>query len=335
MANLKSSGPTRKGGQAAHYSLGPLPWSDEKLVATVWKNFSQAQEWVDEHPGRTFVTRMESLRAVRRIFEGSVDQFNECLTRFHVEAQTGHLFRRNRRSDLEAYEQQFQKHLYLFASSAMTLVDQARALSQKVTLPDYDKRVKSAFATNPKHRFVQELRVDVIHVTLHRPGWQLTSGKDEEPTSKFMLWPKQLTRLPDYNRQARQFVEANPKGIDLGRLIADYSAEVREFHEWLQQTTEAATGHVMDDYHRCMNRIKAVSSHSFWNIIFQQFVIAGKRDPYTYLDQHLTDDELSEVNSLPYRTQKQIDRIIELVDEYEACDDALRQIIYKAFGASV
>ncbi|HET7832917.1 MAG TPA: hypothetical protein VFK88_08150, partial [Gallionella sp.] len=223
---------------SAHYSLGPLPWSDEQLVAAVWKSFTQAQEWVDEHPGRTFVARLESLRAVRRIFEGSAGQFSECLMRFHAEAQQGHLFRRNRQHDLEAYEQQFQELLYVFASSAMTLVDQARALSQKVTLPDYEARVSSAFATNPRHRFVQELRVDVIHVTLHRPGWQLTSGRDEESTSKFMLWPRQLTRLPDYNVQARQFVEEHPKGIDLGRLIADYSAEVREFHEWLQQTTE-------------------------------------------------------------------------------------------------
>ena len=319
---------------SAHYNLGPLPWSDDDLVAAVWKSFTQAQEWVDEHPGRAFVARLESLWAVRRIFEGSAEQFNECLARFHAEAQGGHLFRRNRRSDLDAYEQQFQKLLYVFASSAMTLVDQSRALSQKVTLPDYEAHVSAAFATNPRHRLVQELRVDVIHVTLHRPGWQLTSGRDEEPTSKFMLWPNQLTRLPDYNVQARQFVEKHPKGIDLGRLIADYSAEVREFHEWLQQTTEDAVGHMMDDYQRCMKRIKSVSSRSFWNLIFQQVVIAGKRDPYTYLDQYLTEGELSEVNALPHRSRRQIDRIIELVDEYEACDDELRQIIYKAFDAS-
>ena len=319
---------------SAHYNLGPLPWSDEDLVAAVWKSFTQAQQWVDEHPGRAFVARLESLRTVRRIFEGSAEQFNEYLTRFHAEAQGGHLFRRNRRSDLEAYDQQFQKLLYVFASSAMTLVDQARTLSQKVTLPDYKARVSTAFATNPMHRFVQELRVDVIHVTLHRPGWQLTSGRDEEPTSKFMLWPKQLTRLPEYNAQARQFVEKHPKGIDLGRLIADYSADVREFHEWLQQATEDAVGHMMDDYLRCMKRINAVSSCSSWNIIFQQVVIAGKRDPHTYLDKYLTEGELNEVNALPHRSRKQIDRIIELVDEYEACDDELRQIIYKAFGAS-
>lgn len=316
------------------YNLGPLPWSDANLVAAAWGNFIQAQEWVDEHPGRTFVTRLESLKAVQRIFEESATQFNECLACFHAEALGGHLFHRNRRSDLEAYEHRFQKLLYVFASSAMMLVDQARTLSEKVTLPGYDDRIDSTFANNPKHRFVQELRNDVTHVTLHRPGWELTTGRGEESTSKFMLWPKQLTRIPEYNEQARRFVDEHPKGIDLGRLIVDYSADVREFHEWLRQTAEGVVGDMMADYLRCTKRIKAVSARSFWNIIFQQVVIAGKRDPYTYLDQYLTEGELAEVNTLPHRSQRQIDQIIELVDEHEACDDELRQIIYKAFGAS-
>lgn len=317
-----------------YYNLGPLPWSNDTLVAAVWKSPSQAQEWVDEHPGRAFVAQLESLKAVLGIFEESAEQFSECLVRFHADVHKGHVFRRNRRSELEAYEQQFQKLLYVFASSAMTLVDQARALSQKITFPEYEARVREGFATNPRHRFIQELRVDVIHVTLHRPGWQLTSGRDEESTSKFMLWPKQLTRLSEYNAQARQFVDEHPKGIDLGRLIVDYSAHVREFHKWLRQTAESVVGDMMADYRRCSKRITAVSSRSFWNLIFQQVVIAGKRDPYTYLDQYLTEGELAEVNSLPHRSRRQVDRIIELVDEHEACDDELRQIIYKAFCTS-
>lgn len=317
-----------------HYQLGPLPWSDDILVAAVWKNPSQAQEWVDEHPGKAFVARLDSLKAVLGIFEGSAEQFNECLSRFHAEAHKGHLFRRNRRSDLAAYEQNFQKLLYVFASSAMSLVDQARALSQKVSLPEYEARVQEAFAIDPRHRFIQELRVDVIHVTLHRPGWQLTSGMNEESASKFMLWPKQLTRLSEYNAQARRFVDEHPKGIDIGRLIVDYSEQVREFHKWLRQTAEGVVGDMMADYQRCARRIAAVSSRCFWNLIFQQVVVAGKRDPYTYLDQYLTEGELAEVNALPHRSPTQVDRIIELVDEHEACDDELRRIIYKAFCAS-
>lgn len=315
-----------------HNNLGPLPWSDEDLVAAALRNFSQAQELVNEHPGHAFISQLDSLKAVRRIFEGSAKQFEECLIRFHAEAQDGRLFRRNRRSDFDAYEQRFQELLYVFASSAMSLVDQARTFSRKATLPDYESRVNAVFATNPKHRFIQELRVDVIHVTLHSPGWQLTSGGGEVSTSKFMIWPKQLMRLPEYNAQARQFVEEHPEGIDIGRLIADYASEVCVFHEWLLQSIDCAVGPLITDYQRCTKRIKAVSSRSMWNLILQQVVIARKRDPYTYLDQQLTKEELGEVNALPHRSRKQVDRIVELIDEYGACDDELRQIIYKAFG---
>jgi len=117
-------------------------------------------------------------------------------------------------------------------------------------------------------------------------------------------------------------------------LIVDYSAHVREFHKWLRQTAESVVGNMMADYQRCSKRIMAVSSRSFWNIIFQQVVVAGKRDPYTYLDRYLTEGELAEINALPHRSRRQVDRIIELVDEHEACDNALRQIIYKAFCTS-
>ncbi|MBU1426287.1 MAG: hypothetical protein KKH12_13990 [Gammaproteobacteria bacterium] len=317
-----------------HYNLGPLPWNDDDLVAAAWRNYSQAQDWVNEHPGHTFASQLDSLKAVQRIFEGSAKQFDEWLIRFHTEAQDGRLFRRNRRSDLNAYEQRFQELLYIFASSAMSLVDQARTISRKAQLADYESRVNAVFGTNPKHRFIQELRVDVIHVTLHSPGWQLTSGGGEDSTSKFMIWPKQLTRLPKYNAHARQFVNEHPDGIDIGRLIAVYTSEVREFHEWLLQSIDTEVGPLITDYQRCTRQIKAVNSRSMWNLILQQVVIARKRDPYTYLDQQLTKEELDEVNALPNRSRKQVDRIIELIDEYGACDDELRQIIYKAFGVS-
>ena len=318
----------------AQYSLGPLPWADKTLVSAAWRDFQQAQEWVDQHPGRELEERLDSLRAVLRIFERSAMQFDDALARFHAEAHDGHLFRRTRKPDLEAYEERFRELLYVFASSAMTLVDQARALSQKVALPEYAERVKIAFSASPQHRFIQELRVDLIHVTLHRPGWQLTSGRDEESTSKFMLWPNRLSRASEYNVQAREFIRDHASGIDLGRLNTEYAAKVHEFHAWLRDATEAAVGPTIADYRRCTKRIKAVSSRSWWNIIFQQIVLAGKPDPYLYLDQYLTQEELAEVNSLPHRSRRQVDRIIELVDEYDACDDELRQVVHRAFGTS-
>jgi hypothetical protein len=116
--------------------------------------------------------------------------------------------------------------------------------------------------------------------------------------------------------------------------VTGYAAEVRDFHDWLHRATEEAAGPLVADYVRCTRRIKSVSARSLWNIILQQVVIAGKRDPYQYLDQYLTQVELDEVNSLPHRSKEQVDLIIRMVDEYDSCDDELRRIIYLAFGTS-
>jgi hypothetical protein len=312
------------------YALGPLPWSDETLDAAVWKGFEEAMRSLDEHPGRDLADRSTSLLAVLRILQKAATSLHELLAQFHREAHGGRLFQRNRASDLAGYEERFQELLYLFASSAMTLADQSRALNGKVELPGYGSKVAS-FAESPRHRFVQELRNDLIHVTLHKPGWQLTSSRNQELTSKFMLWPHQLTRSNEYHSRAREYLLNHPKGIDLGVLVHEYTRDVTELQSWLQDALEKEAGSVIADYKRCVKRIRAVSARCWWNVLFQQLVLPAKRDPYEYLDRYLTPDELDEINSLPFKSKLQVDRIIQLVDEYGACDEALRALVYKAF----
>lgn len=319
---------------SSSYSLGPLPWSDETLVAAVWRDFRAAQKLVDEHPGCDLDERANSLKSILRIFNKAAQTFFESLVRFHAEAHGGHIFQRNRRADLGKFEASFQETLYVFASSAMTLVDQSRALSGKIELPGYAARVEATFAANPRHKFIQELRNDLIHVTLHKPGWQITTDRERESTSRFMLWPDQLSRSDGYSSLARSYVSDHPNGIDLGELISSYAKDVNDFQEWLQEALVSAAGEQIADYRRCAKCVKAVSSRSWWNIIFKQVVLPAKRDPYEYLDQYLTPDELDEVNKLPFRSKAQVDRIISLVDEYDACDSDLRAVVYEAFGVN-
>jgi len=303
------------------------------LVAAVWRDFRTAQKLVDEHPGCNLYERTRSLRSVLRIFSKSAERFFENLGRFKAETLDDSLFRRNRKSDFEEFEAGFQENLFIFASSAMTLADQSRALSRKVDLPGYSERVESTFRGNPRHKFIQELRNDLIHVTLHKPQYQVTTNfENHESTCRFMLWPDKLSRSGEYHTLARAYIRDHSQGIDLGELIESYRRDVNDFHGWLNAALDSVVGDQITDYLRCVKRIKAVSSRSLWNIIFRQVLLPGKRDPYQYLDQYLTPTELTEVNKLPFRSKEQVDCIISLVDEYEACDSALRDVVYKAFG---
>jgi hypothetical protein len=53
-----------------------------------------------------------------------------------------------------------------------------------------------------------------------------------------------------------------------------------------------------------------------------------------YLDKYLSDNEIEEILSLPFRSKLQVDRIIELIDEYRCCDEELRNAAYRLFGVT-
>ena len=69
--------------------------------------------------------------------------------------------------------------------------------------------------------------------------------------------------------------------------------------------------------------------------MLKQKVMEQGVDPYDHLGAHLTPEELAEVLAMPLRSKEQIDRIMEIVDEFGLTDDDLRQLAYAAFGIKV
>lgn len=313
--------------------LGLPPWTDDALERAVFLDSGAVQRALASHPGREIHDRLESLASVLRLFQKTAEELLVTIGRFHTEAHENYLLHRSRRNDLQHIEEEIQENLYVFAAYAMTLVDQSRTLSEKVHVPGYCDRVTTGFSESPRHRFIQELRVDMIHVTLHEPSWQVTWGRDKERTTSFLLQASQLTRLEAYHSLAKKYVDEHPNGIDVGRMVSEYTAEVCELHTWFREAVEAEAQPILLDFRRSQRTVRAVSSRCWWRLILLQVVIQGKRDPYAYLDQYLTPEELREVLSLPHRSKAQVDRIVELVDGDGACNDELREIVYRAFNA--
>jgi len=319
----------------SEYTLGPLPWSEQTLQEAYWRDFRKARESIKEHPAHDLHERTLSLRAVLRMFNGAAQSFVSTRGQFQTEVHGGGLLHRNRRDHRQAFEEKFQEILYLFASAAMTLVDQSRALSKKVKLRGYTEHVSCSFRENPRHRFIQELRNDLIHVTLHRPSWNLRIAREGTQTTRFMLYPDQLRqRSKEWHQLAIEYLRQHPKGVDLGLLIQEYRLEVSQFQEWLQESVHTAAGEAIDDYLRCDRFFRAIESRCHWRLLLSQIVIPKSLDPYQYLNRYLTLTEFAEIEHLPHRSKDQVDRIIEFVDEYHACDAELRSLVYKAFGVS-
>lgn len=143
--------------------LGAPPWNEDTLARALFANREAVDKALDDHPGRELNDRLESLASVRRLFNKTAVSIQDCITLFDVQSREGSLLQRSRKDDLKAIEEQLQEALYIFAAASMTLVDQSRTLTVKIKIPGYAERVASTFSNSPKHRFVQELRVDMVH----------------------------------------------------------------------------------------------------------------------------------------------------------------------------
>ena len=316
------------------YKLGTLPWSDETLEKAYWKNFTDAHESIKQHPGYDLHERIQSLKAVLRMFNKTADSFFATLQQFHTEVHEKNLFSRSRNDDLCKFEETFQEILYLFASCAMTLVDQSRTLSRKVEMSGYEERISTIFSENPRHRLIQELRNDLVHVTLHKPSWQLSTEQDHTHITQFVLNADQLKRSKKWHSLAKKYLQEHSNNIDLGTLIQEYRKQVNELQEWLQVAVIEVTSSTINDYLRCDKFLKAIGSRCGWRLLLSQVIIQGGRDPYQYLDKYLTQLEVEEIQRLPNKSKEQVDRIIEIVDDYGACNEELQSLAYKAFGVT-
>ena len=223
------------------------------------------------------------------------------------------------------------KSVFTASQSAMSLVAHSRRLNKNVQINGYIARVDGEFANNSKHHFIQDLRNCLSHITMIEPHWQLSNSLERGRETQFVLKPDELLRYKNWNSLSLTYIKQNPKGIKLQDLFLEYTKKVSGFHVWFINQFYKANETDIQDYIRCERHVKAIGSRSNWNLILNQIVIQAGRDPYDYLLRYLTDDELERVYFLPMRSKAQVDLIIEIIDEYGACNEDLRKLAYKAF----
>jgi hypothetical protein len=312
---------------------GSPPWAIERVEYVALRNLRHVQLRVREHPGHRICEQLTSIASLLRLFNKTAASFLVDIEQFHIGVRKNGLLQRSRAADRRLLLEQIQERLYLFTSCSASLADQTRKLSQIVNISGYEERKNTTFAENPIHRFVNDLRIDVVHLQLHTPGWQHIIDKAQDSTT-FFLSANQLPRASEYHSLSKRYLDQHPNGVDLGALVFAYRQLVNEFHTWMQVAIEHEHGEMVRNYHEVNRTIRALGFRVSWRLILSQVVIQAKRDPFQYLDRFLTASELQEVLGMSKRSRQQVDRIIQMIDEDCACDGELRALAYQAFGVN-
>jgi hypothetical protein len=317
------------------YTLGPLPWSEEVLRKAYFQNFLDTRKAIQEHQGFPVHRDLSALRLSLDIFIDSVSDLIESIEAFHIESRSSEFWTRPARRRLKKHELGIHRRVFTAATAAMSVVGHSREVSHHVQIPGYQERINVTFEKNERHKFIQYFRNCLNHQQIIKSDTKITWSDAGKQTEVLLNHDELLLASSEWPRLARSFIIRHPEGIDVEILFKDYQAQVEDFHNWFHAEVQRASEPDLSEYRKYERILNRFDTNAWWNLILKQVVMGRGLNPYKYLDRYLTKPELDEILSLPMRSQNQVDRIIEILDEYGACDDELRETVYSAFGVDV
>ena len=306
------------------------PWTKEQIVSSTFQDLKKTLQTIESLPGGKVFSELESFHLSLRVFLDATYDLFSSINLFKSESENPDFWNRPRRIDLERLEVRIQRGIFSATMAAMALVDHTRIFSNHFPVEHYQERVNESFSENHLHKFVQGLRNFTTHVRIAKSNW-VTKWDREGRSVFFLLSLTDLNKWDGWDALSRTYIESNSEGINVEQLFDNYSKKVKSFHDWFRSRVWESSSEDLKEYLTCKRAYNAVNARSMWNVLLTQAFPKKKIDPYMYLDKYLSDNEIEEILSLPFRSKLQVDRIIELVDEYGCCDEELRNAAYRLF----
>lgn len=312
--------------------LGDPPWDENLLEKCFFRNFIKTREFIQSHPGYIVYSELESIRLSLDVFLNAVSDLIASINRFKGESAKPSFWYRPQRQFVEELKIFIQRGIASSAICAMTLVDHARRFYKHHPIPEYGNKVSQYFKNSQEHIFVQDFRNYIAHFKLAPANWMSTSSSQEDRKVFFLINQDDLLKFDNWRPLAKQYIDEHPDGVDVEQLFKHYSAKGAEFHNWIRSAVLESYGELISNYLSYQRLLNCFEARSYWRLILTQVVIPKNMNPYIYLDNYLTKQELAKVLSLPYRSKAQVDCIVDLIDEYGACTEEIRGLVYQCFG---
>ena len=311
--------------------LGVPPWDEKILKQCYFDSFTETRKFIQSHPGYSIYSELNSIRLSLDIFLNAVTDLIASINQFKGELNKPSFWNRPNRQFAEELDLSIQRGIASSVMCAMALVDHARRFDKHYSIPGYQDKVTQYFINSPDHIFLKDFRNYSIHAKITKTNWNRTHNSEGEKTS-FLVYKDELLEFKDWKSTSRQYIEDRPQGINIEQLFTDYSKQVLEFHNWMRSAVLESYSESISSYIHYQRFIDGLSIKSYWALLLSQFAIPKHLDPYLYLDKYLTKLEIEKVLSLPHRSQEQVDYIIDIVDEYDVCDNHLQDLVYECFG---
>lgn len=307
------------------------PWTKEQIKVSSFRDSQLTLKTIDALPGGLIASDLEGMRLSLAIFLDATYDLLSSINLFKSESERPNFWDRTRKTGYEQLVICIQRGIFSATMAAMALVDHSRAFTKKYPIALYDDKVKECFSDDPLHRFLQQFRNFLTHLRITKSNWVIKHDKHGRSVF-FFLSQDDLKKWNNWDAPSKTYIATNPEGVNVEQLFEEYSKRIKLFHDWLRSQVWQNHSDKLKEFYDCKKAYNAINAQCSWNMLIKQAFLPKNIDPYMYLDKYLTSSEIEEILSYPFKSKRQVDRIIEMVDEYDACNEEIRQSVYKLFG---
>lgn len=311
-----------------------VPWSSDLIERLFYMSQDHFEDAMEHHSGHKLYNAHQSVRFFLKLFNVACEELEGAIEHYHQSVKDPEFFSHKDRTKHDHVVFVINQRVFNVSSAADALKNFSIKQESHYAPEDYASKKRQCFAENGVHQFIQKLRVALHHEHFIMGSPTITRTSNDTHETQLCLYSRKLLKLKQIreNKQSREFVESNGEKIDIGDVFVQYAETVNGFHEWLLECMGNSPEYV--DYERCLRERRNQGSRVSYSILLQAWIDKGL-NPYDYLDKYLKAEQLGVVNDLPHGSKEQVDKIIELLDKDKACNNQVREKVYRLFKVVV
>jgi hypothetical protein len=311
-------------------ALGPRPWTADELRQAYFRNFVATRTAVDATPGGKIAQHQkdlslseEFLRHATEILERECAQYRKDASDEGLSPQSGHVRE-------ESAMLRVRYAVFGTCCSAVALAEHSSTVRARLKFSKnaYDERGAQVWGHD--YAFIRTLRNMSSHVRVSPTHWLKRFDKHGTHLT-FYLDSVDLKQSALWKDGAKAFLELAGAQINIEQILIAHARSVTAFQDWFRREIEMRHADELSEYREYVRVLDSIAAWSHWNLVINT-ARQWNVNPYVHLNNYLAPGDIAEVLSLPDRSRRQIDRIIEIVDVHRACDEKLRQDVYRLFG---
>ncbi len=302
------------------------PWSYEDINSSYFADHAKTEQLIKATEGGVLWSKLSALHDCLEILNSCTNDVLDTISQFsHATTKLG-FWNLINRVEQERYVHQLKKHVFCTVSAVMALVDHARRFSKKYPVEGLEQKRKECFGNAGLHSFLQGLRNYMLHVKVAKANWLISWGSEQTKEVKFLFHTNDLLEFKKWKKEAKQFITHNKDGIDVYQVFQNYLESANNYYNWHKAKVIADYSAIIERYFVYERHLNKIEQKTNWNATISH--LKEGLDIFQYIDEYLTPQQIEDVLSYENGSQQQVDRLIEIIDVYKACDDKLRKKIY-------